>query len=169
MACHRSNRAQGGAAVEGGPACAEAPLLGRRVPPHAVDKPPHVGRPGSRRPGQDDARGDEFACAVPALIAIGSPAAVAEEAMPDIEVRCALSAGRAALSDNEQSGRTSTRALVVACILPSRRGDPATGRPVDYDSGRPPTAAGEAAPWPLRLRCPAGGPIDRSYSASGTP
>jgi hypothetical protein len=76
------------------------------LPPHAVDKPLHVGWPGSRRPVQDEACGDEFACAVLALIAIGSPAAVAEEAMPGIEVRCALSA---ALSDSEQNQRSRAR------------------------------------------------------------
>jgi hypothetical protein len=43
------------------------------LPPHAVDKPLHVGWPGSRRPVQDEACGDEFACAVLALIAIGFP------------------------------------------------------------------------------------------------
>src|ERR1700730_5486240 len=85
------------------------------LPPDAVDKPLHVRWPDSRRPVQDEACGDEFACAVLALIAIGSPAAVAEEAMPGIEVRCALSA---ALSDSEQNQRSRARRRL--CSLRSR-------------------------------------------------
>jgi hypothetical protein len=82
--------AQGGAPPPAAQLAQERHFAGDALPPHAVEKPHHVGRPGSRRPGQDEAPGDEFACAVLALIAIGSPAAVPDEAMPDIEVRCSL-------------------------------------------------------------------------------
>ena len=136
------------------------------LPPDAVDKPLHVRWPDSRRPVQDEACGDEFACAVLALIAIGSPAAVAEEAMPGIEVRCALSA---ALSDSEQNQRSRARRRLCSLRSRDRGADVPRRVTIDYDSERPPTAARDAVPWLLRVRCPASGPIDRSYSASETP
>jgi hypothetical protein len=134
--------------------------------PHAVDKPPHVGRPGSRRPGQDEARGDKFAWAVLALIAIGSPAAVAKSQCQALQsvARCLLDVRHCLIMNSrviQRFARSSAALLAARTSCDRPRGH--------YDSERLPTAAGDTAARLLRVRCPAGGPIDRSYSASGTP